>query len=948
MSIFINELLTMFAPKIADYAKTTLKELENDVSPFVDVGRLSQDVTAAWEESKKIKAVDVSSLTPKFKDTELESVDTEAEEKEVPFVLPLTSEAYTAKRARLDQFTRQMAAGTPLTDEQKEEHRGLLEETGLLLFGMDIGPVNYASRAAKKITDALSSGLIKPTKNVLSRLAELTGGKASRVSKAIPTGVKKLSMTEDLIKKGGVKAKSTFAELEKRITDLHVTADDIIRTSREIVESPTSVKVSDEFIAKAHDVYVSAGKKLNNISKILAQSPKDEKALERFQNAIAKDYELAVAVDNLRSTAGRSLAFLKRKPKTIAEELERATMKVLRSLPREEAIKVNQLIREAGGDPTITKQIITDYTKSSWGDKITEFRLSAMLSGIKTHLRNTLGNTANISATIARQPIAASIDLVQSLATGKKREIFFSEFPEMLKSLKRGISKGGKQFAEDLKTIATLGELAPIKSDEIKRIPSIGGKIGSATRTPLKFLTAEDRFFKEIATELSEARWAVREAKGGEILNKAKRIEADVKQMLFQADLPPVFRKLGSTINESFVLKQLFPFYKTPMNLIIEGIRHSPAGVMEGLWKIKSTQGKDILASSILGTALSIPVVAYMMGEDDDGLPNMIGSFPSSVAERDAMYRVGMQPQSIKIGDSYVAFRDFEPFSLYLGVLADASNKFRETGEMDDMPAEVLFSFMKNIKDKSSLASIDRIYGAIIYGKDGGSFAQQFKEVGYDYMASFIPNAIASLTRGLDQTIREPMNLKEVIMTKIPGLSTQVAAKQDVFGKPAKRAGGLFGALINPFTVSNIKITDLERSLRELKITIPTAPSTIYGYKLDEEQRLELNKVRGTYLLTMLNKMIYLPEFKASTDSQKEGMVDSVISLSSKLAKFKYLANHASDIKSQLLSSDENVLKLIVEIRALTEDGAKMTSGQLESDTKKNLDKYKRQLGIDF
>jgi hypothetical protein len=102
----------------------------------------------------------------------------------------------------------------------------------------------------------------------------------------------------------------------------------------------------------------------------------------------------------------------------------------------------------------------------------------------------------------------------------------------------------------------------------------------------------------------------------------------------------------------SRVAKFVFPFVKTPSNIVKQGVEYSPVG-----WStlIGAENKTEQAAKALMGTAVF--ATAYMALESG----RVTWAEPTSQKKKTAFKEAGMQPYAIKIGNSWVAFNKLPP-----------------------------------------------------------------------------------------------------------------------------------------------------------------------------------------------------------------------------------------------------------------------------------------------
>ena len=88
---------------------------------------------------------------------------------------------------------------------------------------------------------------------------------------------------------------------------------------------------------------------------------------------------------------------------------------------------------------------------------------------------------------------------------------------------------------------------------------------------------------------------------------------------------------------------------------------------------------------------------------------NMTGMMPYDKETRDLWRANKIQPNSFKIGDTYISYGDIEPFNSILTSVANVLNYQYALGEdvRDNMLEKAMFMFTAVLVDKSMLAGVE-------------------------------------------------------------------------------------------------------------------------------------------------------------------------------------------------------------------------------------------------
>src|SRR5574340_1058256 len=340
--------------------------------------------------------------------------------------------------------------------------------------------------------------------------------------------------------------------------------------------------------------------------------------------------------------------------------------------------------------------------------------------------------------------------------------------------------------------------------------PAIPGKIGHFIRGPLRYLNADDLFFKAIFNSMERYTLAAQEGikKGltGEKLvdDIAVRVANPTTGMIDKGATEATYRtynqELGKYGRHLAALRQipggrwLVPFLRISINLpkfFLERTLLNAPRVAYKAWKgelqggaLSAEVGK-IVTGSLIGAVLT----KYAM----DGF--IVGGAPKDRAAREAFYRSGKTPYSVKIGDNYVPFGWLEPAGSF-GAVADfveLANSNMEEKKVADLAGAVGLSISRNITSKTWMQTVSALIEAFDEPERYGSaFTERFA-------GSCVPGAVFTGTKMLDPQLHHvegPMAERGFAPTPITSSTTdpveiEVQRLGLKIGQPSKNIRGV-------------------------------------------------------------------------------------------------------------------------------------------------------------
>lgn len=281
---------------------------------------------------------------------------------------------------------------------------------------------------------------------------------------------------------------------------------------------------------------------------------------------------------------------------------------------------------------------------------------------------------------------------------------------------------------------------------------------------------------------------------------------------------------LQSTVAQNPMLRAVFPFVKTPINVFRYAVKNAP------LLNVAQKEYRDMLMGKMgpeqqahaygqmfVGSlALAAAGMAASQGK-------LTGGGPNEPNLRKAMEATGWKPYSLVIdnGDgthTYAPYNRFDPVGMLMGIAADVTEMMvtypdREA-QADNVAMAAVMAVMNNLKDKTYLQSVSAALDAIT--DPDKSATRWVGQVG----ESLIPFSSALRNTNPDPYMREARTLMDHLIDRMPGFSQTLPPRRDPFGYPVKVQTGLV------FRDNADDIVDAEqiRMIQEtgLGIAIPT------------------------------------------------------------------------------------------------------------------------------
>lgn len=565
---------------------------------------------------------------------------------------------------------------------------------------------------------------------------------------------------------------------------------------------------------------------------------------------------------------------------------------------------------------------------ASIGDKVRAWRYLSMLGNLRTHARNIVGNAFMRLLANGRNTIATGLERVfvpkgertKALLTPADRanvQFAKAQFEES----KRALLSGGKYGMDDV-------------IDQNRKI--FNAKWLEFLRTANnKGLEASDAFFMKGAyssafAQMMKARGYTKEflTSGTKEANTALQ---QVQQYAQRQGLEMTFREFSKTaamLNNAArqhkgiaaVMDAVLPFRKTPINILKQGLRYSPAGLVERLTRgVKQLANGDISASEFVegvssglaGTGLT--ALGYILGASGIILAGS-GDDREGRLEQDQ----GYQGYSIRIGDNTYSLDWLAPVSIPLFIGVEMANMGQDE---EGNPMTRFFTAIMNsanpVMDMSILQSIDDFMSA--YSNKGGAAAlgEMGLSAAASYAGQYVPTILGQIARTIDPTRRTtyagkdgplPKELESFLRrmgNKIPGLSYLNEPYVDIFGREqVNDAGPLQRFLENgvaPWYRQGIKGDPLaQEALRVYDsvgetAALPHVPESSFSYggkqySMTASEFTQYKKTYGEFLKTHGDAMIESKAYARLSDAEKADALAALSADANKVAKQEMLS----------------------------------------------------------
>ncbi len=539
-------------------------------------------------------------------------------------------------------------------------------------------------------------------------------------------------------------------------------------------------------------------------------------------------------------------------------------------------------------------KVLSYVTKNKSWNVVNEVWINALLSNPKTHIINISSNIAN---TIIK-PFEQFIGSQLTFGTSNKAKSIRAESKRALRTyigfreyLYDSIKYAGKAFKKEDTIIGGKGGLTKLDTP----VRSLGGIAGKLVRIPTRLLNTADEFFKQInyrsklkADAVMKAIELGKDPKKivGSTLKKRPISEFDAyvleyirkgfdenglvgidpsamryaQESTYTQDLTGIFKRMQDIVNEYPVLRQIVPFVRTPVNLMLNIVDRTPLGLIRKQYlddflgknspeATAKARGQIALGTSLMTYASMLYKEGYIVGVQGTGIEEKTTKSKDLAELRKSS---GALPYAFRYWNEesesfkFVQFGRADPFGAFFGIVADYNEVYSRLTEeeLKRVGGDILLMLAQQGGDvgdfispttkitnvaKASWAGITRNLFSKTYLKGLADFMQVITEDNPNQLqryinskvGSFIPNIYTKLIN--DPFYRDVRSILDEVKKRTG--AEEVELKYDFRGQPLQIQGDetdrLINGMFNPFSYSEQKQDPVTSEILSLGVNIP-------------------------------------------------------------------------------------------------------------------------------
>lgn len=342
----------------------------------------------------------------------------------------------------------------------------------------------------------------------------------------------------------------------------------------------------------------------------------------------------------------------------------------------------------------------------------------------------------------------------------------------------------------------------------------------------------------------------------------------------------------------------LMPFRRTPANILTRMLEYAPGTgqimLASSAWDWTKALSKAALESNAPRAALAAQQrrAVDIFGRQLTGLSLfglgsylykqgvLTGELPSNPSKQEQWRLEGKQPESLKIGNSWVPISRISPFGGTMTMAASMLQNAEEAGTTGLMGALVEAPIASGLTVSRTLLNQPMVTGpqqalealSTSSSQDAERLGRRFFS---SMVGSFVPTGIAQLARA-EGVQRLPQNVLQDITSRIPGLQETAPARLDIFGEPVQKAGGLVNVAINPLAATSDRTQQDPLVAEMARVKAAIAPMG-RGDSEDMELYQYRQREAGKFVREDLTALMQSAEYQTADDDTKRELIKDTV-----------------------------------------------------------------------
>ena len=581
--------------------------------------------------------------------------------------------------------------------------------------------------------------------------------------------------------------------------------------------------------------------------------------------------------------------------------------------------------------------------------------INGLLSGLKTHVVNITSNASVALYSIPQKYLEAGIS--KALYGG---DVSMAEANAYAFGLTQGLGdavrmavlgRSSSEMGEQLGAFTKIENQyeSPFSPSAVGVDPASAlghgfAYLGKAVELPGTLLGREDLFFKAIAYRMEINALAARTARaegleGAEFGARVQEIVADPPESLsmealdaahyktFTQPLGKLGRDFQRLRSQSMTLKIIVPFLRTPVNIMKMTFQNTPLALVSSGIRADIAAGGPRASQALARIGSGTILMAAVAKLTAEGL--ITGAGPSDDDQARNLRQAGIMPYSIKVGEKRIVYSRLDPIGSLMGIAASTAEILADLNneDGDELALAGVLAIADNLASKTYMSGTTEFIAAIDSRNPTSDLSKYFAR----QAGGLVP--YSSLLRNVAQT-GDPIyrdtkvqggdsryvdyfyTLRNSMASNIPGLSSKLPPRRDMWGEPMTRESGVGWGydFISPMAARQESTDPVDRAMVENHVESSYPSRSIRGVKLTPEEYSDFSEKAGKLAKDMLDRIVAAPGFKrlpGGKQSLKSDLMKDAILRARKAARAQMMLEHPALLSRIREAEQERVERMM-------------------------------------
>lgn len=356
--------------------------------------------------------------------------------------------------------------------------------------------------------------------------------------------------------------------------------------------------------------------------------------------------------------------------------------------------------------------------------------------------------------------------------------------------------------------------------------------------------------------------------------------------LTFMKELGPTGKSLQALTSSSILAKTALPVLSAPINVAKAGfLERTPLGVFTKNFQSDLAAGGERKQMALTRMSMGSSIIALATTWAANGI--ITGPGPDSPEVKKAMRGEGVMPFSLNLtalmnggptnpqdsrpqpGDQLIDLNRLDPAimpAISVGVLLTQYAGQLSEEDYSGAAAELSIALGEKIADKSFMTGVARFTSVLA---DPHRNLNTFLK---SYPSSLLPasSLMNAVTKEVDPVRRDPQDLAQVFLAKIPFLSTKVIPDRNRYGEEVHYTPGLGPDIASPVYSDTVKDTRLINAFQEDEVHFTKLPNTIGNVVLPPKLYDELRVIMGQEVVNSKGQTLKEAELAILKEAERD------------------------------------------------------------------------------